>query len=631
MRFLLGMLCVPFAFAAITSHAAEVQAGFYSGRAFRKLHIDRDHVAVHVRQGVQSNHTPPLSQRAESAFDMMGAAIVPRNGVRDKRDLIGYPVWFDKSLDAVGILTHEIVVRLEPRGHIDLIKKQPGFADLKRARFGADIFLAKFSSPMAALEAANALYRIKGVFYAHPNFMIPKNWRKQANDRATALAAQDIAPTTPVAEAPTSDPSSIKQDMLATFAEQMTSPAASATSALMAEADVTDPTLIPPSGGVTVPAGTGGPSQEPYFAQQWHLENTGQFGGAPGADIHAKAAWEITQGSEEVLIAVLDGGVQINHPDLEPGIWRNPGEIPANGRDDDGNGFVDDVNGWNFWKQSGDVSVGPADDHGTAVTGLVGARANGRGVTGSCPNCKLLPIVVAWEVADDAAAFYYASKAGAWITSNSWGYAVGTPATDVVSDAIRETSARGRAGKGMITLFAMNNIDQDDCSGSHPDISSLASVVAVSGADDTDKKVSIAAWGSCMEILSPTFDLNRPGIVTTDLVGQRGYNNGRRPGDLRDIDYTNDFGGTSAATPIAAGVFGLMLTVNPDLTRDDAVELVLRHADKIQPELANYAPDTGFSNRYGYGRINAGRAVSAANKLKRYSRSTSPRAIGLRR
>jgi subtilisin family serine protease len=126
--------------------------------------------------------------------------------------------------------------------------------------------------------------------------------------------------------------------------------------------------------------------------------------------------------------------------------------------------------------------------------------------------------------------------------------------------------------------------------------------------------------------------MNRPGIVTTDLVGQRGYNNGRRPGDLSDMDYTNDFGGTSAATPISAGIFGLMLSVNPELTRDEALDLVLRNADKVQPELAQYDPVTGFSSKYGYGRINAARAVSAAKALKKYSKAkAAPKAAAVRR
>ena len=115
-------------------------------------------------------------------------------------------------------------------------------------------------------------------------------------------------------------------------------------------------------------------------------------------------------------------------------------------------------------------------------------------------------------------------------------------------------------------------------------------------------------------------ELHALGIATTDLTGTRGYNNGRYPGDLADLDYTNDFGGTSAATPIAAGVFGLMLSVNDQLTRDEALALVVSTTDKVHPSLANYAPETGFSRKYGYGRINAGKAVRAAQAFKKYTR-----------
>lgn len=567
MRFALARLCTATIFVAITflkptsASGAEVEAGFYSGRVFRKLLIDRDHVAVRVSKTTPAQATH-LGKRAQAAFEMMGAVVVPRTALREGADILGYPVWFDKTEDAVAILTHEIALRLEPGASTDLVRKEAGFADIKRARFGTDIYLAKFSSPMAALDAANALYKRKGVLYAHPNFQVAKSWRNTPRQL-----------------------SAVKSE------KELTSSSESS------------------------------PSTEPLFAQQWHLENTAQHGGRVGADIHIKGAWEVTQGSPEILIAVLDGGFQITHPDLEGGIWRNEREIPGNQIDDDGNGYIDDVNGWNFLLNNNDVSDGSVDDHGTAVAGLVAARANGVGVTGSCPQCRLLPIVVSWEVADDAAAFYYALAANAAITTSSWGYAVGTPETDVVVDAIRETVAKGRNGKGTITLFAMSNVDQDDCSGSHPDISSLPFVIAVSGSADTDKKVSFSAWGDCMKFLSPTYEMNRPGIVTTDLMGQRGYNNGRRPGDLVDIDYTNDFGGTSAATPIAAGVFGLMLTANPELTRELALDLLIRNTDKVYPELAHYGPHNGFSRKYGYGRLNAERAVRAAQGHKRYSQS----------
>lgn len=361
-----------------------------------------------------------------------------------------------------------------------------------------------------------------------------------------------------------------------------------------------------------------GPADEPYFSAQWHLSNVGQGGGTSGADIHAKEAWAVTLGSENVVVGVLDAGFEISHPDLRSAWLINPGEIAGNGIDDDANGYIDDVNGWNFRRGDGDLTGGFVPDHGTAVAGLVGARVNGAGMTGVCPRCTMLPVSLSWDVADDAEAFYYAEKFGSQIITNSWGYPVGTPATDVVVNAINEVAATGRDGKGIIILFAMNNINQDDCIGEEPDISSLDSVVAVSASSDLDKKVSFSAWGACMEFLSPTYESGRKGIASTDLLGTRGYNSGTRPGDLPDLDYTNDFGGTSAATPISAGVFGLMLSLNENLTRDEALAMVLATADKVHPELAQYNP-SGFSQKYGFGRINAAKALRAVEVFRKYS------------
>lgn len=369
------------------------------------------------------------------------------------------------------------------------------------------------------------------------------------------------------------------------------------------------------------------PTLEPFFAAQWHLSNTGQGGGTPGADIHVKEAWQVTLGSEDVVVGVLDAGFEVSHPDIQPGWLINHEEIPGNGIDDDSNGYIDDVNGWNFRTGTGDITDGYVSDHGTAVAGLVGARINGRGMSGVCPRCTMLPISLSWEVVEDAEAFYYAQHFGAHIITNSWGYPVGTPSTDAVVDAINEVAATGRDGKGTIILFAMNNINQDDCVGDEPDISSLDAVIAVSAASDLDKKVSFSAWGACMEFLSPSYESGRRGIATTDLLGNQGYNTGTRPGDLPDLDYTNDFGGTSAATPIAAGVFGLMLSVNENLTRDEALAMVLATADKVHPDLARYDP-SGFSQKYGFGRINAAKALRAVEVFRRYSsKSRTGRAL----
>ena len=360
------------------------------------------------------------------------------------------------------------------------------------------------------------------------------------------------------------------------------------------------------------------PPSDPFFPLQWHLKNSGQLGGVSGADIHAMEAWAVTRGSEQVVIAVIDSGFEMSHPDLMQSWFVNFAETAGNGVDDDNNGHIDDVSGWNFQKNTGEVNDGWSSSHGTSVAGLVAAKQNDKGVSGSCPNCSILPLAIPIDVLNDAAAFYYARTMGAQIISNSWGYPVGTPLTDAVVEAINDVANNSRDGKGIVILFAMNNIDQDDCVGTAPDISSLDAVVAVSSSSDLDKKSTNAAWGDCMEFLSPSQETMRAAITTTDMVGQRGYNNGMRPGDLADLSYTNNFGGTSSATPIAAGVFGLMFSINENLTRDEALSMVLATADKVHPELAIY-DSSGFSRKYGFGRINAAKALRAVEVFRKYS------------
>jgi subtilisin family serine protease len=522
--------------------AADMTTHFVNGGQHRTLIVDMDHVAVSKGNGAASA-TVKLSDAEAAAFDQLGVAITPRSTVKANDKIIGYPVWFNKQAGAVAILTHEIVVRLDSSKHTRLVKAITGFKDLAPTGFRHDLYVAKFASPMGALEAANELSQKKGVRYAHPNFIVPKQWR-----------------------------------------------------------------------------GPKARADEPLFSKQWHLANAGQLGGTPGADIGVRNAWDVTLGTDDVLVAVLDAGFELTHPDLEPIWFSNSGEVPRNGVDDDGNGYIDDVRGWNFDANTNDVSTGLFPQHGTSVAGLVAARQNGRGVSGVCPACTVLPLALPFKPVADAAAFYYAEKMGADVITNSWGYAKETPNFDVVAEAINEVATRSRDGRGTLILFAMNNIDQNDCVGSNPDISSLEMVVAVSSASDQDKRVSYAAWGECMEFLSPSFESGRAGITTTDLTGAAGYNNGRFPGDLTDLDYTNDFGGTSAATPIAAGVFGLMLSVNPELTRDEALAMVIATADKVSPVEANYNSRTGFSLKYGYGRIHAGKAVRAAEVFHKYTR-----------
>src|SRR5262249_24208374 len=129
----------------------------------------------------------------------------------------------------------------------------------------------------------------------------------------------------------------------------------------------------------------------PSFSSEWGLNNTGQSGGTPDADIDAPEAWDTATGTGRVTVAVIESGIDYNHPDLAANIWTNPGEIPGNGIDDDHNGYVDDVHGYDFVNNDGD----PMDDnsHGTHVAGTIGAIGNnGVGVAGVDWNVRLMAL-----------------------------------------------------------------------------------------------------------------------------------------------------------------------------------------------------------------------------------------------
>src|SRR5262245_4496323 len=161
------------------------------------------------------------------------------------------------------------------------------------------------------------------------------------------------------------------------------------------------------------------------FTSQWGLNNTGQSGGTVGADIHAAAAWNVTVGSGRTIVAVIDTGVDYTHPDLAANMWRNPREIPGNGRDDDGDGFVDDVYGWDF--ANNDNS--PMDDngHGTHVAGIIGAVGNnGTGVSGVNWNVQIMALKFldstgSGLLSNAIKALNFAVAHGAKVSNNSYG------------------------------------------------------------------------------------------------------------------------------------------------------------------------------------------------------------------
>jgi len=162
---------------------------------------------------------------------------------------------------------------------------------------------------------------------------------------------------------------------------------------------------------------------DPSFGEQWALNNTGQNGGTPDADIDAPEAWDITTGDTNIVVGVIDSGIDYLHPDLAANIWTNWDEIPDNGVDDDNNGYIDDIHGWDFFSNDNN----PMDEfnHGTHVAGIIGAVGNNnQGVAGVSLKVKIMPLRFignGWGMTSGAiSALEYAVDNDAKITNNSW-------------------------------------------------------------------------------------------------------------------------------------------------------------------------------------------------------------------
>lgn len=304
---------------------------------------------------------------------------------------------------------------------------------------------------------------------------------------------------------------------------------------------------------------------DPDFGQMWGLDNTGQAGGTPDADIDAPEAWNITTGSNEVVIAVIDSGVDLDHEDLAANIWTNPGEIPNNGIDDDNNGFIDDVHGWDFSSNDNDPSPagGGCLGHGTHVAGTIGAVGNNSiGVTGVNWNVKIMPlkafspvlsIFCAASDADLIAAIQYQTMMGVRISNNSWS---GPNPNLSTFNAIRASksvfvAAAGNGGNDAIG-------DNNDVVSTYPANYRLDNIIAVAATDRNDNRAGFSNFG-------PTsVDLGAPGVAIPSTLPNNTYGN---------------LSGTSMATPHVVGVAGLLLAQDPTLTNNEIKWRILNSAD----------------------------------------------------
>ncbi len=318
------------------------------------------------------------------------------------------------------------------------------------------------------------------------------------------------------------------------------------------------------------------------FSKLWGLKNTGQkdssnVDGVPGADINATKAWATTTGSRNILVAVIDTGVDYNHPELKDNIFINSAEFgggkEANGVDDDGNGFVDDFRGWNF--ASGKSTNNPMDDneHGTHVSGTIGAKGNdGVGVAGVNWQTSILPIKFlsasgSGSLADAVKSIQYATKMNAKVMNNSWG---GGGFNQSMFDAIKAAK-----DKGLLFVAAAGNDGQDsDRTPHYPAGYQLENVIAVAATTNRDEMATFSTYGK------RAVHIGAPGHKIYSTTPNNGY---------------SSFSGTSMACPHVVGAAALLWASNTSLTASEVKDRLLRSRDYI-PSLSRRVASSGRLN-----------------------------------
>jgi len=308
---------------------------------------------------------------------------------------------------------------------------------------------------------------------------------------------------------------------------------------------------------------------DPLYSQQWGM-----------AKINIEGAWSATYGAPTVMIAVIDSGIDLTHVDLQNNLWTNPGEIAGNGIDDDSNGYIDDVNGWNFVFSSNDVW----DDngHGTLVAGVAAAiGGNGAGIVGVCPECRIMPVKVmqasgAANYSDIAAGVLYAAQKGAKVINLSLGgYANSNTLKNAIDTAVNTYGVVVVAGAGN------DNLNQ----AFYP--AAYDNVLAVAGTAEDDTKLNFSNYAAWVDVSAPAVN-----IRTTALGG----------------DWANG-SGTSIASPFAAGLAGLLRTLHPDWNQATIRSQIVHTTDSIESVNLTYL------GMLGSGRLNAGAAVQAPHPL----------------
>lgn len=336
-----------------------------------------------------------------------------------------------------------------------------------------------------------------------------------------------------------------------------------------------------------------------YYGRQWYLGR-----------IRADEAWEKVPSTPDVIVAVIDSGVQISHPDLKGSLWHNKREIPNNRIDDDGNGFIDDTNGWDFVSNVPDPSPKFSDgwseagvSHGTMVAGVIAAQGNNsQGVTGVSWQAQIMALKALndrgeGKMTDVIRAIDYATANGASIINLSF-------VTFTYSEALQEAISRAHAAGVMVVAAAGNepaggsgyDIDEKPIYPACYDGDEIGEnmVIGVAATDALDQKARFSSYGSrCVDISAPGISFFNTITAGADSL------------DPNKI-YDGYWSGTSLATPLVSGTLALIAQANPELNRREIVNILFASTDNI----SRLNPD--YPGQLGNGRLNAGRAVSMA-------------------
>jgi len=294
-----------------------------------------------------------------------------------------------------------------------------------------------------------------------------------------------------------------------------------------------------------------------YFGLQWGCNNTGQtilsVPGVPDADIDAVEAWDITTGNASFVVADIDTGTDWDHPDLAANIWSNPGEV-VNGIDDDGNGYVDDVRGWDFY--SNDSNPDDSEGHGSHTAGTIGAVGNnGIGVAGVNWHCKIVPLRFLGPqggfTSDAILAVEYCTTKGIKVSNNSWG---GGGFSTALYNAINAAKSVGH----VFVAAAGNDGLNTDAIPHYPSSYDLDNIISVAAIDNRDNLANESTWGS--NYGANSVDLGAPGVNIASTWANAGY-------------VWNS--GTSMATPHVTGVVALVYAQNPGWSYGQVVDRIL--------------------------------------------------------